>query len=151
MKLLCNEIRLRRMWINLISHRVKRDISQFELANYFILRSNISFMTDRYSFGLFFLFLICLCKSYARCSLWLYYLLFCKHYDIMSSTNRNLKSSFKAETFYCIQNEQIMPSASSCSGRRPRRPLVCIDSFDFHGLPSRQPLQAEEEIITFLF
>ena len=65
--------------------------------------------------------------------------------------NRDLKSSFKAETFYCIQNGQIMPSASSCSGRRPRRPLVCIASFDFHGLPSRQPLQAEEEIITFLF
>ena len=40
--------------INLISYRAKRDISQFALANYFILRSNISLMTDRSSFGLFF-------------------------------------------------------------------------------------------------
>ena len=150
MKFLCNEIRLRRMWINLISHRAQRDISQFALANYFILRSNISLMTDRSSFGLFFFsgfvitnpMLAVLCDTY---------LLFTKNYDIMNATNRDLKSSFKAETFYCIQNGQIMPSASSCSGRRPRRPLVCIASFDFHGLPSRQPLQAEEEIITFLF
>ena len=33
--------------INLISYRAKRDISQFALANYFILRSNISLVTDR--------------------------------------------------------------------------------------------------------
>jgi len=44
------------LWINFISYRAQRDISQFGLANYFILHSNISLMTDRFSFGLFFFF-----------------------------------------------------------------------------------------------